>query len=166
MPFTVGFLNYDTTSGTIKHFYGFKFALGGIVSVNGGDFELLNGFPNFWAWGYEDNLLNDRAINNNLKIDRSQFYPILDKNILLLMDGTTRIINRSEFELYESNTKEGINTIIDLEYTIDDSSGFVNVTNFNTQRQENLSKMVSHDLTKGPVRFKRARKGAMMFSNI
>ena len=84
MPFTKNFLNYETVKGIIKHFYGFKFTLGGIVSIMAGDFELINGFPNFWGWGYEDNELNKRALNSYITIDRSQFYPILDKNILML----------------------------------------------------------------------------------
>ena len=66
MPYTTGFLNYDTKPGTIKHFYGFKFALGGIVSITGGDFEKLNGFPNVWGWGYEDNMLQNRVLKNRM----------------------------------------------------------------------------------------------------
>ena len=57
MPFNKNFLNFETQKGIVKHFYGFKHTLGGIVSINAEDFERINGFPNFWAWGYEDNLL-------------------------------------------------------------------------------------------------------------
>ncbi len=165
MPFTTGFLKYDTKPGTIRHFYGFKYALGGIVSVNAGDFESINGFPNYWAWGYEDNTLNERALKSKLSIDRSQFYPILDKNILHLMDGFDRIINRSEFDIYASKTNEGINTIIDLEYTVYDSTGFVNVSNFNTQREEKESERTVHDLRKGPVPFGVSKRSKMCFSS-
>jgi hypothetical protein len=165
MPFTSGFLKYDTKPGTIKHFYGFKFTLGGIVSINAGDFESINGFPNFWAWGYEDNMLNARALKSNLRIDRSQFYPILDKNILHLMDGNNRIVNRSEYEVYASKTNEGINTIIDLEYSVDDSNGFVNVTKFNTQREENESNRSTHDLRNGSVVFGPSIRKRMIFSS-
>jgi hypothetical protein len=82
MPYTKNFLNYHTEIGCIKHFYGFTFALGGIVSITGQDFEKLNGFPNLWAWGFEDNLLNNRATAAKITIDRSQFYPFLDKNVV------------------------------------------------------------------------------------
>jgi hypothetical protein len=39
-------INYATTVGNIKHFYGFTFTLGGIVSITGEDFEKMNGYLN------------------------------------------------------------------------------------------------------------------------
>lgn len=143
MPYSTGFLKYDTKRGTVKHFYGFRFALGGIVSITGYDFELINGFPNFWGWGYEDNALNDRALKHKLLIDRSQFYPILDKNILHLMDGFDRIVNRVE---NKTNTEEGVDGITGLEYNVDDSCGFINVTEFNTGIDDDASNTVIYDL--------------------
>ena len=53
--------DYQTISGKVKHFYGFKYALGGIVALTGNDFELVNGYPNFWGWGMEDNVLQKRC---------------------------------------------------------------------------------------------------------
>lgn len=143
MPYSTGFLKYDTARGTIKHFYGFKFALGGIVSITGCDFEKINGFPNFWGWGYEDNALNERALKHKLLIDRSQFYPILDKNILHLMDGFERIVNRTE---NKTNSEEGVGGINGLEYNVDDSCGFINVMKFNTEIDDDASNTDIYDL--------------------
>ena len=42
-------LDYETKTGVVKHFYGFKYALGGIVSITGQDFENSNGYANFWG---------------------------------------------------------------------------------------------------------------------
>jgi hypothetical protein len=139
LPFTKNDLKYKTQKGIIKHFYGFEHTLGGVVSINASDFEKINGFPNFWAWGYEDNLLQKRAKQNGLIIDRSKFYNILDKNFINFTNGITRNVNRSEFDIYMQDTKEGINTIDNLLYYIDKETDFVNVTSFDVGREENLN---------------------------
>ena len=38
VPSVKGLINYETTRGVIKHFYGVNFALGGIFSITGHDF--------------------------------------------------------------------------------------------------------------------------------
>jgi len=155
MPFNKNFLNYETNSGVVKHFYGYKYALGGIVSIVAEDFESVNGYPNLWAWGFEDNMLQQRVLKNpNLSIDRTQFYPILDKNILQLNDGLARMVNRKEFDRYINNTIEGINSITDLNYEIDENSGFVHVNNFKTGHTIDNSQSTMHDLRKGNIPYK------------
>jgi hypothetical protein len=42
IPFNKIF-QYETVTGIVKHFYGFKYALGGIVVIKGSDFEKING---------------------------------------------------------------------------------------------------------------------------
>lgn len=117
------FFNYKTTKGTVKHFYGFEYALGGIVALNGEDFETINGFPNFWGWGMEDNVLQKRCENYGLVIDRSQFYPIGSPNILHLFDGVQRIINRKDpWRATHDNGIDGINAIHKLRYQINTQS--------------------------------------------
>jgi len=122
IPFAPIF-NFETVSGIVKHFYGFKYALGGIVALTGSDFEASNGYPNFWGWGMEDNVLQTRCEKIGLKIDRTQFFPIGSPNILQLFDGVTRIINRKDpWRAYHDDGIDGIRTIHKLEYTIDTES--------------------------------------------
>jgi hypothetical protein len=158
MPTKIIQLNYKTTRGTIKHFYGFNYTLGGIVSINAEDFESINGFPNFWAWGYEDNLLQIRATKRGMVIDRSVFYKIHDPRIIHLSDSFIREVNREEFDRFLQNTTEGINSIEDLEYTINDGNGFIDVLQFNTTSQENVEKTTDYDLRNGPAPFKEPPK--------
>jgi hypothetical protein len=119
IPFSTIF-DYETVPGIVKHFYGFNYALGGIVSLNGSDFEAINGFPNFWGWGMEDNILQNRCDKIGLKIDRSQFYKIGHPNILHLFDGVQRIINRKDpWKRSHDDGLDGLRTIHKLQYTID-----------------------------------------------
>jgi hypothetical protein len=163
MPYSKNFLKYTTTPGTVKHFYGYKFALGGIVSITGGDFEKTLGFPNFWAWGYEDNTLKNRVDKQKLKIDYTQFYDIMDKNILQLKDGLKKFVNRSEFDAFISKSdNSGHHTIKNLTYEINEANGFVNVKTFDTEKPNNPNENISYDIRQGTRPFKTGRRGGGM----
>ena len=153
MPKTQGLFNYETNHGNIKHFYGFDYALGGIVSITGYDFERLNGFPNFWAWGFEDNLLKIRAEKANIKIDRDQFLKFQNENIIQLNDGPKRDVNKREFDRYMQLTPEGINSIYNISTSYDETTGFLNVNNFITNYAEVPTARSVHDLRSGPAPF-------------
>ena len=150
MPVRKNLINYETVVGLVKHFYGFTYTLGGIFSIIGEDFEKLNGFPNFWGWGYEDNMMQKRAEKGKLIIDRSTFFNINDiNNIIQLMHGVTRDMNKTDFEKFATNTNDGINNISALNYTIDDETNFINITHFTTRYEEQKSETFKYDVRRG-----------------
>lgn len=132
-PREKGIINdYTTVRGVVKHFYGYTFALGGIVSITSGDFEYVNGFPNYYAWGYDDNMLSQRVLKAKMIIDRTVFYDIKDQRINQIPSSPIRIVNKGEFLRYVQNVPEGINTITKLSYEVDEDNLTVNVTNYDT----------------------------------
>jgi hypothetical protein len=163
MPAKKNILDYNTVPGLVKHFYGYEHTLGGIVSMNAYDFEKINGYPNFWAWGYEDNMLQQRVMQAKYQIDRDTFFKIMDTNIIHLNNTVLREVNEGEFSRYLNNTKEGIYSIANLEYTIDESSGFVNIANFSTEYKPDITKHKMHDLRTGPIPFD--QKVGLMYSS-
>jgi len=122
IPFNKIF-DYDTAHGVVKHYYGYKYALGGIVVMKGDDFERTNGFPCFWGWGMEDNVLQKRCEAINLKIDRSVFYNIGSPEILQLFDGISRIISKKDpWRGEHDNGVDGLRMLSQIKYNIQDKS--------------------------------------------
>lgn len=152
MPYVKNFLNYETWPGNVKHFYGYHFALGGIVSITGGDFERVNGYPNLFSWSSEDNTLQIRVLEAGLKIDRSQFYPIMDKHILQNKDGLHKVINRTEHERVKFGSKEGLQDLLKvggLHYDYVAETGFVDVKGFSTGYEYNTAADKIHNISDG-----------------
>ena len=131
MPYDSKTIDYKTTSGTIKHFYGFKYALGGIFSITAEDFERTSGFPNVWDWGYEDIIFQKRTIKQNITTDYSQFFPFNDGNIIKLNSNTTKLLERdTNVQQYNIPRTDGFQSIIELNYIINEETGVVDVNNF------------------------------------
>jgi hypothetical protein len=136
IPYKKNFINYNTTLGTVKHFYGFTFALGGIVCITGADFEKCKGYPNYWGWGLEDNAMYNKVIANNIKVDRSQFFKMFDHNILQFYDTPSRMLTKEEIWKYSNNINdECFHDINNLNYTIENE--FIQVESFNTKYNAN-----------------------------
>lgn len=177
VPFA-NIFNYATVSGVVKHFYGFEYALGGIVAMNGADFEKVNGFPNYWGWGMEDAGLQARCNHHGIQIDRTQFFPIGSPEILQLFDGVERLINpldmsRAQMDTSTKNASTNLNGVASislLKYRLADgdasSNGndcvcqvqspeipvfFINTTFFQTgiNFEHEKKKMMHYDLRAG-----------------
>jgi len=133
LPYDKNVLNYHTDYGVVKHFYGFHFALGGIFSIRGVDFERINGFPNFWAWGGEDNLIHERAKQFGLIIDRTNFFTIGNMKILQFADGLKRLICRDELATsIMPNNLDGLTKLINVAHVIYHDTHMIDVTTFDT----------------------------------
>ena len=161
IPFNKIF-DYQTTHGVVKHYYGFKYALGGIVVMKGADFEKTNGFPCFWGWGMEDNALQKRCVAHGLSVDRSIFYEIGSPEILQLFDGISRIISKKDpWRGEHDDGVDGLKTIHKLKYSIDEKSEnpndnffavhnnrifFINVFTFLTRVQFGSEEYYNYDL--------------------
>jgi hypothetical protein len=164
MPIQKNLINYETTNGVLKHFYGYSYGLGGIVSIKAIDFEKTQGFPNYWTWGYEDNLFKERVINKNIIIDKSQFYNAFDEHMIELHHGVYRETNKNEFAKFIGKVNEGYNTIYDLKYKINESTGFVNVYSFQTGYLDNIQQNKTYNLNNGNTPFKGSISTAMSMS--
>ena len=145
LPYTKNLLSYETIPGVVKHFYGFKFTLGGIFSIRGEDFEKINGFPNFWSWGGEDNYMLKRVELACLHVDRSNFFNILDRNILQMCDGVKKIICRKEAAyVVNLNCNDGLITIRNLNFDVKDD--YVNVYFFQTNNDPTKLRFEEQDI--------------------
>ena len=146
--------NYDTTPGVVKHFFGYKQALGGIVSIKAGDFEKINGFPNYWSWGFEDNMLNKRVLRAGYEIDRSIFYNVGDiNNIQQLPTTNMRVVNSGEFDRYARNIDEGIQSIHGINYSYDETTNLFNIYKFSTEYVINPKLNKDFDISKSNTPF-------------
>ena len=142
---------YITEIGSVKHYFGFKNTLGGVLAIKGSDFSKTNGFPMFWGWGYEDNEFQSRVEASNIKIDRTDFIDGTDLKqvtasiITLSGEGNIRGIIKEDVGRFFNKTTEGFKNIRDLEYAIEDH--MIDVVNFNTSTKP--GKLYEYDMRSG-----------------
>lgn len=121
LPYKKGLLDYTLQPNEVKHYYGFKFCLGGIVAIRGSDFEKVGGFPCNWTWGWEDTVLYERVLANGIRINRDQYYEYGDSHILHLIDGVTKDVSMRTYELYKNkNITDGLSTLKNVKYEKND----------------------------------------------
>lgn len=153
VPVEPGIIDYSTTRGKIKHFYGFRFTLGGIFSIIGSDYERINGFPNYWSWGFEDNLIQIRAERAGIQIDRSVFYEanVTHNNTKIIQYGHSpiRVFNNDDYRRYTKKENHGINVIHGIIYEYNEKEDMYDVTQFFTSYEESKKHNLVHDLRNG-----------------
>ena len=121
MPWKKGQFSYWTNFREARHFYGYENVLGGIVAIRGVDFERINGFPNIWTWGYEDNILGDRCKLLNIQINNSELVKYNNfKNIIHIYHGSKRLIsNNIAHKTSTPYFKDGINQLYNVSWVKD-----------------------------------------------
>ena len=165
LPVINDYFPYDTTDGVVSHYYGFDFALGGIVVIKGKDFEKIKGYPNFWGWGFEDNALYKKSILNNLIVDRSIFVENKikeerDKYITRLdTDESIRILTKEEMYRYNENNIDDITDLKNVIFKI--NKNFINITNFEPKVPYHERTYYERDSKKEKTNRVRGKRGFM-----
>ena len=170
IPYTKNLLDYDVEDNEIKHYYGYYFALGGIFAIKGKDFEKINGFPNYWDWGFEDNIIYKRALKHNVNVNRNEFYDIFSKKILHFSDDFNKLVSVKTYEnsLNKNFTEnDGLDHLKNITYNF--NNNMLNITKFEGLYKEHEDNVyINHNLFHGKyVGGKKPKpKGSMnLFSN-
>lgn len=144
-----GLIDYMTKPepGYVRHFYGYQWCLGGMFSIRGEDFEKTGGFPNFWGWGLEDNVVHDRCLKAGLIIDRRCFYKISDRRIVRLFDGYDRLMSKRELVIYKKENPDSIADIKDTSWTFEGE--FINISAFSVRENPHDLDYEKYDIRKG-----------------
>jgi len=146
VPYRKDLITYEVQPNEIKHFYGFTYCLGGIFSIKGADFERINGFPSFWSWGYEDNVIYDRALLHNVNINRSQFYPILHQNIIHILDSFSKMTSlKNKTMTMDKNVTDGLNTLHNIQYNWNLETNMLDIDTFSCSYSPNDTTLVRND---------------------
>jgi len=145
-PSKKGLIDYTTRNGVVKHYFGFRFALGGIFAIKGEDFEKIKGFPNFWGWGLEDNTLNNRCIENGITIDRSIFYEFNDKRIINVHVSPIRTQSHYDIIVYNSKKHDSLEDLKNIKMELNNE--FINITGFDCKMKPENQRYAPLDVKK------------------
>lgn len=153
IPYKKNLVSFNTTKNIVKHFYGFNFALGGLFCINAEDFENIGGFPNYWCWGFEDTLLNNRCNIANIHIDRSVFFNAGATEFIQLSIINKSNINLKNVEKTANNSGDTYNDIINIKCNNQEDFSQpikhrIYYIDFNTTQNYNLNNEIVTDISK------------------
>jgi len=143
-------VDFTTKMGEVNHIFGSYDMknIGGIYVMKGVNYEQINGNPNLWGWGSEDDILSIRCKKQGLTHTRKYFN--YNNPQVILLNGqrncfylkNMNIINYNIFKNIKTGKKynSGINTIGNLSYTQKQNDNIImcNVNNFNTIHPEQI----------------------------
>ena len=119
-------VKFTTEPNEVNHIFGnyIGYNIGGIFVMKGRDFEKINGYPNFWGWGSEDEELWHRCSEAKMKIIRDKF-SWKDPRVVHLdhsnnIPATLKVINTFNMEAMDIKKKhnkrinDGLHTLRDI----------------------------------------------------
>lgn len=121
-----GSIQYDTKIGEVRHAFGLRNEnIGGICCFWKKEFEIINGFPNYWGWGIEDVTIKYRAKKHNIHIDENNIVDLYDNTRCYFPKHYKNVNNEKEcanknIELHNNELKSGdsSNGLSNIEYEV------------------------------------------------
>ena len=124
--------------GTVKQLFGIGKALGGIYSIRLSDFIKTKGYPNYWGWVWEDNLMFRRFAVTGGKIARlvqkkgrkPKIHSVSSRKAISINCVLNYLVGRSDDMFSVRNVK----------YSIEDDT--LNIYDFNTASRPGIIKVI------------------------
>jgi hypothetical protein len=122
-PTSWGSISYDTPPNHIRHAIGLNENLGGICCFWKKEFETINGFPNYYGWGIEDNTIFYRAQKHGIPIDIKHAVDLNDTSRCIQRDhsrpNTDHVVHvNTEHHKKEVETGNHTNGLSSLRYEV------------------------------------------------
>ena len=137
-PRSVKASDFEVDQGTVKQLFGIGKTLGGIFSVRLSDFSRSRGFPNYWGWGWEDNLVFSRISSTGSKVLRLVTTGERERNAFTT--SFRKLISRNCIRRYLAGESDDMFAIRDVKYSIDHDT--LNIHSFHTPYQPGPLTMV------------------------
>jgi hypothetical protein len=102
--------------------------------------------------------MQDRAVANDIHINRSQFYPIFNSNILHILDQYSKNVSLKNKSMYEGNRiVDGLSTLKNINYQFNGDTNMLDVNSFDSLYNPDDNTLVSNmtkvaNVTKHPFK--------------